>query len=161
VPYGVDIVGCTIKGTVALTFDDGPYIYTAELLDTLKRNNVRATFFITGNNGGKGQINAGDSGYRSIVERMFEDGHQIGSHSWSHQDFSLITAQQRRDQILKNEAAIGDILGFIPTYFRPPYTHCPQECMDDLKRWGYHVVSLDLDPPFPPFPMCPAKSNET
>lgn len=141
VPYGVDISHCLVPGKVALTFDDGPYVYTAELLDLLKRNNVRATFFVVGNNAGKGRINDASSGYVPIIRRMIADGHQIGSHTWSHQDLDAVTREQRRAQIMNNEIALNSILSFIPTYLRPPYTRCGVDCYNDLKSWGYHVVS--------------------
>jgi peptidoglycan/xylan/chitin deacetylase (PgdA/CDA1 family) len=131
-----------------LTFDDGPYIYTPELLDTLKRNNVSATFFIVGNNAGKGQVSDPKSGYRPIIQRMISDGHQVGSHTWSHQDMNAITPQQRRAQIINNEIALVSILGVIPTYFRPPYTRCGADCYSDLGSLGYHVVSQALFTPF-------------
>ncbi|KAK8080231.1 polysaccharide deacetylase [Apiospora hydei] len=145
VTYGVSLNHCAAgtNGKVALTFDDGPYIYTSELLDLLKKNNVRATFFVVGNNGGKGQVEQGS--YPAIIQRMYKDGHQIGSHSWSHQDLGAITPQQRRDQILRNEFALVDILGFFPTYFRPPYTSCPDGCVKDLSDLGYHIVNYDID----------------
>jgi hypothetical protein len=121
VPYGINIRKCTIAGKVALTFDDGPYIYTSDLLDLLKAKGVKATFFIVGNNGGKGQINDPKTGYPALIQRTYNEGHQIGSHTWSHQDLSTLTRQQRYDQVIKNEIAINDILGFFPTYLRPPY----------------------------------------
>jgi peptidoglycan/xylan/chitin deacetylase (PgdA/CDA1 family) len=148
VPYGVDISHCSVNGKVALTFDDGPYIYTVELLDLLKRNNVRATFFIVGNNAGKGQINDPKSGYVPIIQRMVADGHQVGSHTWSHADLNALNPQQRRDQIINNEIALNGVLGVIPTYFRPPYTRCSADCYNDLKSLGYHVVSgISASPP--------------
>lgn len=140
VPYGVDISHCSVKGKVALTFDDGPYLYTTELLDLLKSNSVRATFFVVGNNGGKGHINDPSSGYPAIIRRMIADGHQVASHTWSHQDLNAATADQRRAQIINNEIALNSILGVIPTYFRPPNTRCGPDCYNDLKSFGYHVV---------------------
>lgn len=50
VPVGSIITACTVPGTFALTFDDGPYIYTSELLDILANNGVKATFFLNGQN---------------------------------------------------------------------------------------------------------------
>ncbi|KAK0609474.1 carbohydrate esterase family 4 protein, partial [Immersiella caudata] len=145
VPYGVDISHCSVRGKVALTFDDGPYIYTPELLDTLKSNSVPATFFIVGNNAGKGQVSDPKSGYTPIIRRMIADGHQVGSHTWSHQDMSALTPQQRRAQIINNEIALENILGVIPTYFRPPYTRCGADCYNELGSLGYHVVNYDID----------------
>ncbi|KAK3356422.1 hypothetical protein B0T25DRAFT_536720 [Lasiosphaeria hispida] len=145
VPNGVDISHCSITGKVALTFDDGPYIYTTELLDLLQRNNVRATFFIVGNNAGKGQISDASSGYKSIIQRMITDGHQVASHTWSHQDLNAATPQQRRAQIINNEIALSSVLGVFPTYFRPPYTRCGSDCYGELKSLGYRVVNYDID----------------
>jgi len=144
-PYGQAIYHCSTPGHVALTFDDGPYIWTSDLLDILKANNVKATFFIVGNNNGKGQINDPSTGYPAIIQRMYAEGHQIGSHTWSHQDMSTLTHQQRMDQIVKNEMAFVDILGFFPTYLRPPYESCNSACLADLGAMGYHVMNYDVD----------------
>ncbi|MBR2830912.1 polysaccharide deacetylase [Candidatus Saccharibacteria bacterium] len=64
-------------GTICLTFDDGPGPYTAELLDVLKKYNVKATFFVTG---------AGDD---ALILREFNEGHAVGLHTLSH-DYSYI-----------------------------------------------------------------------
>lgn len=74
-PYGTILYSCGQPNHVALTFDDGPYIYTAGILDKLKAANMRATFFINGDNY--------DSiyNYNSTVHRYIADGHQIGSHT--------------------------------------------------------------------------------
>jgi peptidoglycan/xylan/chitin deacetylase (PgdA/CDA1 family) len=145
VPYRVSIRACNIPGKVALTFDDGPYIYTSDLLDILKARGVKATFFLVGNNGGKGQINDPKTGYPSLIRRMYNEGHQIGSHTWSHQDLSTLTQRQRYDQIIKNEIALSDILGFFPTYLRPPYMSCNADCLTDLRDLGYHVANYNID----------------
>lgn len=60
------------RGTIYLTFDDGPGPYTAELLDILKRYNVKATFFVTG---------AGDD---SLIAREYNEGHTVALHTSSH-----------------------------------------------------------------------------
>lgn len=74
-PYGTILYDCVGTNKVALTFDDGPYIYTAGILDQLKAANMRATFFINGQNY--------DSiyNYNSTVRKYIADGHQIGSHT--------------------------------------------------------------------------------
>lgn len=59
---------------IYLTFDDGPYKHTSRLLDILKKYNIKATFFVT---------NQYDS-YASLIKREFEEGHQVGIHSYSH-----------------------------------------------------------------------------
>lgn len=140
---GIGIRSCVKKNTVALTYDDGPYIYTDDVLAEFDKYNAKATFFITGNNIGKGAI---DENWRGVIERMYAKGHQIASHTWSHQNLDEITQEQRYDQMVKNEMAIRNILGKYPTYMRPPYSACDTAaCQADLKALGYVVTSFDLD----------------
>lgn len=148
VAYGPNVIrSCVIPGTMALTFDDGPREYTSELLDLLDKYEAKATFFVTGNNGGKGHIDEDGLPWSDLIRRMQRQGHQIASHTWSHQDLSKISHDQRMDQLLKNEMALRNILGFFPTYMRPPYSSCLPEsgCLTDLEKLGYHVVLYDLD----------------
>ncbi len=118
VPYGVNIATARFLARLRSPSTTGLTYTQRDMLDLLQRNKVRATFFLVGNNAGKGQINDPASGYIPIVQRMITDGHQIGSHSWSHQDLAAATPAQRRAQIINNEIALSDILGVIPTYFR-------------------------------------------
>ncbi|PYI20425.1 glycoside hydrolase/deacetylase [Aspergillus violaceofuscus CBS 115571] len=146
--YGPHIIrSCTVPGTVALTFDDGPKEFTKDLLDLLDRYEAKATFFITGNNNAKGQIDSPGMPWAGLIRRMHESGHQLASHTWSHQDLSKISRSQRRIQLLWNEAALRNILGFFPTYMRPPYSSCTAEsgCLADMGELGYHIVLYDID----------------
>ena len=68
-----DVVEIRKRGTIYLTFDDGPGPYTNILLDILKQYGVRATFFVTG---------AGDD---AVILREYEEGHALGLHTFSHQ----------------------------------------------------------------------------
>ncbi|KAG0132179.1 hypothetical protein HOY82DRAFT_558280 [Tuber indicum] len=147
ISYGADIYRCTVPGTVAVTYDDGPYIYTNEVLDLLKEFDVKATFFVTGNNIGKGAIDSTSQPWAGVIRRMESEGHQIASHTWTHQDLSRIGEAERRDEMLKNEVAIKNIIGKFPTYMRPPYSSCTADSgctrtMDDL---GYHIIYFDVD----------------
>lgn len=130
---------------IALTYDDGPYIYTDELLDMLEAYNFKATFFITGINNGKGSIDDASKPWPSIIQRMIADGHQVASHTWSHRDLSAITTTDREAEMVKNEMAIRNIIGKIPTYMRPPYSSCNAACLTQMKALGYHVTYFDLD----------------
>lgn len=75
IPYGVQISACTTPGVVALTFDDGPYLYTSELLDILSESGSTVTFFLNGQN----VANIND--HADVVQRMVAEGHQVGSHT--------------------------------------------------------------------------------
>jgi peptidoglycan/xylan/chitin deacetylase (PgdA/CDA1 family) len=99
---------------------------------------------VVGNNGAKGQIEGVSTGYPAIIQRMIAEGHQVASHTWSHQDLTQLTHQQRVDQVIKNEIALVDILGFFPTYLRPPYEDMNADVLGDLNTLGYHVVSVSL-----------------
>jgi peptidoglycan/xylan/chitin deacetylase (PgdA/CDA1 family) len=83
VPFGATIFSCTVPGTVAVTFDDGPYIYTSGLLDLLASTNHKVTFFQNGQNW--------DSiyNYGAELTRAIASGHQLGHHSqvtWDYHD---------------------------------------------------------------------------
>jgi peptidoglycan/xylan/chitin deacetylase (PgdA/CDA1 family) len=148
IPYGGNgIYECVTPGTVAITYDDGPIAnYTDHILDIFQSYNAKATFFITGNNIAKGQIDV-TPGYTASIKRMAAYGHQIASHTWTHLDLSAISAADRKAQRVKNEMAIRNIVGFFPTYMRPPYSSCTAEsgCEADLAALGYHVTYFNVD----------------
>ncbi|KAK9790389.1 putative Chitin deacetylase [Seiridium cardinale] len=142
---GVGIYDCVNEGDIAMTFDDGPWNYTSDLLDKLKTYGAKATFFIAGNNIGKGMINDPDLPWKAVIQRMAEEGHQVASHTWSHQNFSAISSTQAQNQMIWNEIALNDILGYIPTYMRPPFSICERACQTMLSKLGYHIIYFDLD----------------
>jgi peptidoglycan/xylan/chitin deacetylase (PgdA/CDA1 family) len=74
---------------------------------------------------------------------MVEDGHQVGSHGWSHANLGLLTREARREEMVKNERALANILGKYPTYMRPAYSNCTTDsgCLDDMASLGYHVIT--------------------
>lgn len=121
-----------------------PYIYTSQVLHQFASYGFKATFFVTGINNAKGAIDTTAS-WASVIRRMVAEGHQVASHTWSHQDLSVITDAQRYDQMIKNEMAIRNIIGKYPTYMRPPYTSCNAACQTVLKDLGYVVAYFDLD----------------
>ncbi|CUS11968.1 unnamed protein product [Tuber aestivum] len=142
-PYGMDIFSCIKKGTIALTYDDGPWIYTSRLLDILRNKGVKATFFVTGNNLDKGAIDAPGSQWRSIIARAYSEGHQIASHtrhSWDHLDMDTLSETNRRFQMTRLEQALC-----IRTYMRPPYIRCENACRRTMADLGYHVIIWDLN----------------
>lgn len=143
VPYGQVINSCTAPGTIALTFDDGPWTYTSELLDLLDDEGVSATFFVNGSNMDWDQIVR--HGNPNVLRRMRATGHQIGSHTWGHPDLATMGEDQAQDQLLKNEHALASVLGVIPTYLRPPYLSTAADTLNLADKLGYHVIGLDLD----------------
>lgn len=144
--YGGDgIYSCVTPGTVAITYDDGPQkVFTKHILDVMDSYQAKATFFITGNNINKGQIDITPE-FVEVIKRMDTDGHQIASHTWTHLDLSAISQADRKNQMYKNEMALRNIVGKIPTYMRPPYSSCTGQCETDMAALGYHVTYFDVD----------------
>ena len=98
---------------IALTFDDGPNgAATEKILDTLKRFNVPATFFLIG---------ANVTYYPDIVRRMAREGHLIGNHTFRHLRFDQVTSREMLEDIVRGEEAIAGVTGIKPTWFRPPF----------------------------------------
>lgn len=94
---------------------------------------------------GKGAINDPTTVWPDIIRRMRRDGHQIGSHTWSHQKLTEISETQFRRQMLYNEVALADLLGDFPTYMRPPHSMSNGVTDAWLGELGYHVAYFDLN----------------
>ncbi|RPB11863.1 glycoside hydrolase/deacetylase [Morchella conica CCBAS932] len=143
VPYGSFIYSCNTPNTVALTFDDGPFIYTSRLLDILSSNGVKATFFVNGQNWGEPITTATN---QAILARMNNEGHQIGSHTWSHPYLSSLSDADVTSQMTMVESAVSSAIGKYPTYMRPPYFDCGSACLNVMNNLGYHVIHANVDP---------------
>jgi len=98
---------------VALTFDDGPHPeHTSRLLDVLRSERVRATFFVLGTQAEKNP---------DVLLRAAADGHQIGNHTYNHKDLTKLGPEQRGTEIERGAALIEDLTGLRPAVMRPPY----------------------------------------
>ena len=135
VPVGAEAQITEETKYIALTFDDGPRANTTErLLDGLKERGAKATFFLIGS-----QI----ADNASLVQRMKDEGHQVGSHTWSHtklqgQSCSVISAQ-----ISRTDAALRDLLGDGDYWVRPPYGLL-DKCQESL--FSVPLVKWSVDP---------------
>lgn len=122
---------------VALTFDDVPDPrFTPQVLDILKRKQVRATFFVVGTRAGK---------HPGLVRRIHREGHAIGNHSYSHPDLSHSSLPRMKEQIRRAEKSIQAVVGFRPKLVRPPYGEILTPQLDWAKKSGYTVVNWDVD----------------
>lgn len=105
-------VDCSVDKCVALTFDDGPSVYTNKLLDILKEKNVKASFFVLGRSA---KIQA------DTIKRIFKEGHVIGNHSWDHKNLTKLSEPEIEKQIADSDRLIKEITGYEMTLLRPPY----------------------------------------
>ncbi len=112
-PYELDQYGAQNK-QVALSFDDGPDPqWTPKILDVLRKENVKATFFLVGGQADK---------FRDLTLRIFREGHEIGNHTFSHPDISRISERHFRLELNLTERLYAAWLGVKPLLFRPPYS---------------------------------------
>lgn len=98
---------------IALTFDDGPHpYYTEQLLDGLKERGVHATFFVMGKH---------VELYPEMIERMSEEGHLIGNHTYSHMQLNKSNGEEFKQELIKTNEMIEKLTGQEVQYVRPPY----------------------------------------
>jgi peptidoglycan/xylan/chitin deacetylase (PgdA/CDA1 family) len=124
---------------IAMTFDDGPSAEnTPRLLEMLKQRNIKATFFLIGQNAASNP---------DIVRRILADGHEIGNHSWTHPQLSKLSDDRVTAEITKTQEAIKEASGFSPTLLRPPYgaiTSRQREWIEN--QFGLNVILWSVDP---------------
>jgi peptidoglycan-N-acetylglucosamine deacetylase len=125
----------TTDKIIALTFDDGPNEpYTSRILDVLKQYNVRATFFLVGNN---------VSLYPDTVQRMLAEGHVIGNHSYSHNANHALSFFAYKD-VQKAQQTILEAAGVSPHLYRPPHGKKSPWELQMIKNRGFIVVQWSI-----------------
>lgn len=103
----------SVEKKIAITFDDGPHpYYTPQLLDGLKERGVTATFFLTGE---------GAEQNPEIVRRMYEEGHLIGNHTYSHLQLNESNGERFKQELIRTNEILAEITGEEVQYVRPPY----------------------------------------
>ncbi|AIE79150.1 Peptidoglycan N-acetylglucosamine deacetylase [Bacillus cereus] len=122
--YAYAFSGPYNKAEVALTFDDGPDLeFTPKILDKLKQYNVKATFFLLGENAEK---------FPNVVKRIANEGHIIGNHTFSHPNLAKVNDAEYRNQIIKTEEILNRLAGYAPKFIRPPYG----EILENQLKWA-------------------------
>jgi peptidoglycan/xylan/chitin deacetylase (PgdA/CDA1 family) len=122
---------------IALTFDDGPDpTYTAQILSVLAAYNVKATFFEVGE-----MITA----YPDQVRAVFNAGHEIENHSFTHADLTTLSDAQIISEIQNTSDAIFNITGVRPTYLRPPYGEVNSHVESIIESMGYKTTLWTVD----------------
>jgi peptidoglycan-N-acetylglucosamine deacetylase len=105
-------IDCKKVKCIALTFDDGPSKFTKRLLEILKKENIRVTFFVLGS-----QIDK----HKNELRSMIQEWHQIGNHTWNHLNLTKIDASQRKQELEVSANKIEEISWVKTRIFRPPY----------------------------------------
>lgn len=127
-------VDCDFLKCVALTFDDGPSIYTGTLLDTLAREQVPATFFVLGRSA-KIQPDS--------IARIVAEGHELGNHTWDHKDLRTLSGIDIDAQLQKTDDLLYSISQVKPLYVRPPYGAYNNDVLQHINR---PIILWSVDP---------------
>ena len=121
---------------VSLTFDDGPSIYTNQILAILDDYHIKATFFVVGEAIIK---------YPDIIKQIKAENHVIGNHTWNHPSIIDLTPAELSDQISQTNLAIKNILGEEPTLFRAPYGNINQASLHVIHTLRLTSVLWNVD----------------
>ena len=113
---GVSFSHVMVSGNyIAMTYDDGPHpANTPRLLDMLAARNIKATFYVIGNNVNK---------YPEVLRRTVSEGHEIGNHSQTHTLLSKLGDSQLHQEMQRCQDAIGRAAGIRPRTMRPRRYH--------------------------------------
>jgi peptidoglycan-N-acetylglucosamine deacetylase len=124
---------------IAMTFDDGPSAEnTPRLLEILKQRNIKATFFLIGQNVATNP---------DLVRRILSEGHEVGNHSWTHPQLSKLSDDRVTAEITKTQDAIKDASGFTPTLLRPPYGAITARQREWIaNQFGLNIILWSVDP---------------
>ncbi len=133
--------GSTGHPEIALTFDDGPSRYTAQILDMLRKRQVPATFFVMGRQAER---------YPEMIQRMAAEGHEIGNHTYSFAARRfLFYANLPEWQIARTQQVVADLTGIRPKYFRSPGGQMGRNLWNYVRRHHLQVVNGALPLPHP------------
>ena len=130
-------VDCATVKCVALTFDDGPGPFTDRLLEILRDNDARATFFLIGN-----KVAANPDGARRIAQA----GMEIGSHTWEHPNMTTIPPEDIPAQFAKANDAIEAATGQRPGLVRTAGGLINDEVLAEAKKQGLADINWDVIP---------------
>jgi cellulose synthase/poly-beta-1,6-N-acetylglucosamine synthase-like glycosyltransferase/spore germination protein YaaH/peptidoglycan/xylan/chitin deacetylase (PgdA/CDA1 family) len=142
--YDIDQIG-TAKNKIALSFDDGPdRRWTPKILDILKEKKAPGIFFVIGDQANRTP---------DLLKREYNEGHEIGNHTWTHPAFDDISRTQVKWELNLTQRLIESTLGVKSLFFRPPYgiDHQPEYAEEVAQlpypqELGYIIVGQRIDP---------------
>lgn len=131
--------GLSAQPYVAMTFDDGPHPRnTPRLLDILRARNIKATFYVIGQNVDR---------YPGIVRRIVAEGHEIGNHTYTHRKLTALGDSAVRTEMQRTEDAIVRAAGVKPRTMRPPYGALAQRQRELIfSDFNYPTILWSIDP---------------
>ncbi|MFH1783449.1 MAG: polysaccharide deacetylase family protein [bacterium] len=132
--------GNPLEKRICLTFDDGPNNkYTPQVLEILKKYDVKATFFMIGENVKRNP---------NVARRVLHEGHSIGNHTYKHINLykKRLHADELEREIDSTSEEIERATGTKPVLFRSPYNYLDEQLINILREKGYTIVSWTYAP---------------
>lgn len=127
----------TAEKKIALTFDAAwGNEDTAQILEILKKHDVRVTFFMTG-----GWVES----YPDDVKAILAAGHDLGNHSENHKNMSQLSDAEKKEELMKVHEKIRTLTGYEMFLFRPPYGDYDNAVVNVAKENGYYTIQWDVD----------------
>jgi len=121
---------------VALTFDDGPDVHTKRLLDILRENDSRATFFLTGK-----KLNS----HIDVVARYKKEGHDVGNHLFSHTPLPKLSISNINDELEKTDRIFKEITSQSMSFIRAPHGQYPEESKKAARLFDKPLIGWNVD----------------
>ena len=130
--YNGIALGNKDRKCIYLTFDLGYEAgYTAKILDALKQNNVKGTFFITAH-----YVNTATD----LVKRMIDEGHIVGNHTVNHKSMPSLSDEELKTEVMKLHQAVYEIFNYEMKYMRPPKGEYSERTLSLCEKLGYKTV---------------------
>ena len=127
----------TLDKLVALTFDDGPHVrYTERILQILEKYNVKASFFIIGENAVQ---------HPETIKKIYDQGHELGNHTYTHVSINKVSKEKLTEELEKTSHVIEEITSFRPRVFRPPFGAYSDASIATVTSLGYRSVLWSKD----------------
>lgn len=127
----------TSKPQIALTFDAAwGNEDTQAILDILKEENVKVTFFMTG-----GWVDS----YPDDVKAILDAGHDLGNHSENHKNMSQLSDEEQKEEIMTVHEKVKELTGYDMFLFRPPYGDYNNSVVLNAKACNYYPIQWDVD----------------
>lgn len=138
VPAPASAVTACSRGTVALTFDDGPHgTHTPKVLDVLARKKAKGTFF---------QVGSQVARRPAITRRAHAEGHRIANHTNAHERLTSLSDRAIRDTLARANTRITNAGAAKPTLVRPPYGATNSRVRNVINGMGMRQVTWNIDP---------------
>ena len=134
---------CLVRGDIALTFDDGISMITQYVLKILRREGIKATFFVIGNT--LDSVQLGDEFAKKVLAEMIEDGHVVASHSYSHPNFDEYWPEGIQHEMNRAKDLFHKHMGKSPRFMRPSFGNTTPRTVKALHDLGYFIIRWNVD----------------